>query len=65
MKVESSVADDDDLHFDEDIGEAELFEAEPKDTKTRRQSAAEIRRRIEEMMEDKWLRRELGDLDSY
>ena len=66
MKVESSVTDDDDIQFDDAENDAVDFDIDARESRSRRNNnSAEARRRIEEMMEEKWLRRELDDLDSY
>ena len=62
MKVETSVPEDD--KFEEYFSDQD-FEDLEKSHRKKRQHSAEIRRRIEEKLEEKWLRDELCDLDSY
>ena len=65
MQLESSVTND---KFDDDYADSadsEYHEIDSKIHRNKRQHSAEIRRRIEEKMEEKWLRDELGDLDNY
>lgn len=63
MNHEMSVIDDD--KFEDPDKEVEYFEKDNRDFRKKRRYAAEIRRRIEDKMEEKWLRQELGDLDTY
>ena len=63
MKLDPSLTDDD--NFFNDFSDADYDEADSRIYRKKRQISAEIRRRIEERMEEKWLAQELGDLDSY
>lgn len=63
MKLETSVPDDD--KFDDDYSAPEYDDLDSRIHRKKRQHSAEIRRRIEEKLEEKWLREELGDLDTY
>ena len=63
MKLDTSVTDDD--KFDDDYFPLEYDDLESRMHRKKRQQSAEIRRRLEEKLEEKWLRQELGDLDTY
>ncbi len=64
MKFDTSVSDDD-SKFADDETDADFFEPDQRDYRKKRTHSAEIRRRIEEKMEEKWLREELSDFDTY
>ena len=63
MNLETSVADDD--KYDDDDMRSDFDDLDNRIHRKKRQHSAEIRRRIEERLEEKWLRQELGDLDTY
>lgn len=63
MKLETAVPEED--KFDDDYVASDFDDLDSRIHRKKRQHSAEIRRRIEEKLEEKWLRQELGDLDTY
>jgi hypothetical protein len=64
MKFETSISNEDDK-FEAQENNSDIFVSEQQDQRKKRNHAAEIRRRIEKKMEEKWLRDELADFDTY
>jgi guanylate kinase len=63
MNPDISVAEDDVFVLDDTP--PEFDDLDHRMHRKKRKYSAEIRRRLEEKLEEKWLRQELGDLDSY